>query len=111
MAGLGPAIHAFPAWNVVVVPGGSPGMTARGLYRGSFRRLAARGGVEEAPAAGDLVGDEAGRDRRAVVVQDGDQSGRVDRALVDEQRAQLPIAVLLDHEDLIVREDEIDHLV
>src|SRR3954467_12782138 len=77
----------------------------------SFRGLAAWGGVEEAPAAGDLVGDEARRDRRAVVVHDRDQPRRVDRALVDQKRAQLPVAVLLDHEDLVVPENEVDDLV
>ena len=53
-------------------------------------------------AVGDGRADEARGDRRAVVVEDGDQAGRIDIALRHEQRAQLGVAVLLDHEDLVV---------
>ena len=35
----------------------------------------------------------------------------IDGALVDQQRAQLGVAVLLDHEDLVVLGDEVGHLV
>jgi hypothetical protein len=48
-------------------------------------------------------GDEARGDRRAVVVQHLDQPGRVDLQLVDQQRAHLRVAVLLDHEHMVVR--------
>ena len=48
--------------------------------------------------------DEARGDRRAVVVQDGMSRAGSSGALVDQQRAQLGVAVLLDHEDLVVRE-------
>src|SRR5579884_2605565 len=44
----------------------------------------------------DRLGDEARRDRRAVVVQDRHELGGVDAEFVDEQRAQLAVAVLLD---------------
>ena len=36
---------------------------------------------------------------------------RIEIALVDQERAQLRVAVLLDEEDLLVLEDEIHHLV
>ena len=48
-------------------------------------------------------GDEPRGDRRAVVVQDRHQPRRIDAAFVDEQRSQLRIAVLLDHEHELVR--------
>ena len=54
----------------------------------------------------DRLGDEAGGDRRAVVMQDRHQPHRIDAAFVDDQRAQLRVAVLLDHEDEIVVGDE-----
>jgi hypothetical protein len=54
----------------------------------------------------DRVGDEARGDRRAVVVQDRHQPHRIDAAFVDDQRAQLRVAVLLDHEDEVVVGDE-----
>ena len=52
------------------------------------------------------AGDETRGDRRAVVVQDRHQPHRIDAAFVDDQRAQLRVAVLLDHEDEIVVGDE-----
>ena len=52
-------------------------------------------------------GDEARGDRRAVVVQDRHQPHRIDAAFVDDQRAQLGVAVLLDHEHEVVLVDEV----
>ena len=54
----------------------------------------------------DLAGDEARGDRRAVIVQDRHQADRIDAAFVDDQRAQLGVAVLLDHEDEVVVGEE-----
>ena len=54
-------------------------------------------------------GDVAGGDRRAVIMQDRHQPHRIDAAFVDDQRAQLRIAVLLDDEDEIVVGDEARH--
>src|SRR5581483_1935402 len=58
-------------------------------------------------AFGDLAGDEPRGDRRAVVMQDGHELGRVDAELVNDETAQLTVAVLLDDEYLVVRGDEI----
>ena len=44
---------------------------------------------------------------RAVVVQDRHQPRRIDAAFVDDQRAQLRVAVLLDHEHEVVVGDEV----
>ena len=65
--------------------------------------LAQRRDVERVEMLADRVGDEARGDRRAVVVQDRHQARRIDAAFVDEQRAQLRVAVLLDHEHVLVR--------
>ena len=59
----------------------------------------------------DFLGDEARGDRRAVVVQDRDQARRVDAGVVDQQGLELRVAVLLDHEHLGVRGDEVEQLV
>src|SRR3954462_4258611 len=45
--------------------------------------------VERGDDLGDFLGDEARGDRRAIVVQDRDERGRVDAGVVDEQRLQL----------------------
>ena len=58
---------------------------------------------------GHRVGDEAGGDRRAVVVQDRHQAGWVHLQFVDQQAAQLAVPVLLDDEDLLMRSDEFGH--
>jgi len=52
------------------------------------------------------IDDEACGDRRAVVVQHRLQLRGVDLLLGDDQRAQLRVAVLLDDEDGLVRDDE-----
>src|SRR5688572_89028 len=67
--------------------------------------------IESRHDLGDFAGDEARGDRRAVVVQDRDQARRVDAGVVDEERLQLRVAVLLDHEHLRVRGDEVEQLV
>ena len=54
----------------------------------------------------DGVGDEAGGDRGAVIMQDRHQADRIDAVLVDDQRAKLAVAVLLDHVDEVVIGDE-----
>ena len=60
---------------------------------------------------GDRVDDEARGDRRAVVVEDGMSRAGSSAHFVDQQRAQLGVAVLLDDEDLVVLGDEVDDLV
>ena len=57
----------------------------------------------------DRLGDEAGGDRRAVVMQDRHEPHRIDADLVDDQRAKLRVAVLFDHVDEIVVGDEACH--
>ncbi len=57
-----------------------------------------------------FLDDEAGGDRRAVVVQHRCQPRRIHPALVDDQHAHLRIAVLFDHEHLVVLADEIGDL-
>src|SRR5215213_4503093 len=59
-----------------------------------------RADIERRDDLGDFLLDEARGDRRAVEVQDRDQRGGVDARFVDEQRLQLRVAVLLDHEHL-----------
>src|SRR5690606_10962105 len=54
----------------------------------------------------DFPGNEPRGDRRAVVVQHRHQPRRVDAEFVDQQRAQLAIPVLLDHEHRRVCVDE-----
>ncbi len=75
--------------------------------RSLFRGLLADG----SHAAGDHAGDVACRDRRAVIVQQRDEARGIDPAFGDEQLLQLRVAVLLDHEHLIMRLDELRHLV
>src|SRR5215207_7552437 len=65
--------------------------------------------VEQARLLRDLARDEAGGDRRAVVMQHRNEPRRIDAALVDEQRLHLRVAVLLDQEDTVVRQDELVH--
>src|SRR6185295_6288663 len=67
--------------------------------------------IERGNDLGDFLGDEARGDRRAVVVQERDQVGRVDAGVVDQQGLELRVAVLLDHEHLAVRGDEVEQLV
>ncbi len=55
----------------------------------------------------DRVGDEARGDRRAVEMQDRHQAHRIDVAFGGDQRAQLAVAVLLDHEHEVVVGDEV----
>jgi len=46
---------------------------------------------------GDHIGDKTGCDGCAIEVNDLDKNSGVDFKLVDEQRPQLPLAVLLEH--------------
>ena len=46
----------------------------------------------------DRAGNEARGDRRAVIMQDFHQLLRIDLKLIDQKRAQLGVAVLLDDE-------------
>src|SRR4051812_16493649 len=55
----------------------------------------------------DRACNEARSDRRAVVMQDRHEARRIDVALGGDQRAELPVAVLLDHEHEVVVGDEI----
>src|SRR5580658_10426860 len=50
----------------------------------------------------DGLGDEARGNRRAVVMHDRNQPHWIDAELVDDQRAQLAVAVLLDDIDEVV---------
>src|SRR5262249_56203364 len=69
------------------------------------RGVAGRGG--EVPPDG--WGDKTGCKGRAVIVQDRNEPYRVDAALVDDQRAQLCVAILLDHEnEVVVRDKAVD---
>src|ERR1700730_11308701 len=54
----------------------------------------------------DGLGDEARRYRRAVVMQDWNEPHRIDAELVDDQRAQLAVAILLDHIDEVMLGDK-----
>src|SRR5258706_6298718 len=70
-----------------------------------------RADIQRRDDLGDFLLDEARGDRRAVVMQHGDERGRVDAGVVDEQRLQLCVAVLLHHEHLGVRLHEVEDLV
>ena len=59
----------------------------------------------------DRFRDKPRGDRRAVVVQHADHVRRVDVEFVDQHRVHLRVAVLLDHEHLLVRRDELGHRV
>src|SRR5579863_6838056 len=78
---------------------------------GPPRHFPERRHVARFEQGGNLVDDEARRDRRAVVMQHRHDARRIEIALSDEQRAALRVAVLLDEEDLLVLEHEIDDLV
>src|SRR5258706_2419627 len=62
-------------------------------------------------ALGDGRGDIAGRNRRSIIVQDGYEARRIDRALVDQKHPHLRVTILLHDKDLVARIDELDHLV
>src|SRR5262249_40363087 len=57
---------------------------------------------------GDRLYNKARRDWRAVVMQDRDETRRVDFALAHQQGAPLRVAVLLDDKDAFVAGDEIE---
>src|SRR4051794_14699013 len=59
----------------------------------------------------DRACDKARGDRCAVVMQDRYEPHRIDIAFVDDQRAQLAVAVLLDHEHEVVLGDEIRNVL
>ena len=59
----------------------------------------------------DRFCDETRGDRRAVVVHDRDQPDGVDAVLVDDELAELAVAVLLDQEHELVLGDEIRHVL
>src|ERR1700754_4050997 len=59
----------------------------------------------------DRLRDEARRDGIAVVVENRDKLRRIDVAFGEKQRAQLRVAVLLDDKDLLMRGNEIRHVV
>ena len=54
-----------------------------------------------------LVDDEVRIGRHAGIVEDGDELVLACRRFVDEQGAQLGIAVLFEHEDRVVVRDEV----
>src|SRR5690348_1734591 len=63
--------------------------------------------VLRAHVLADRACDEARGDRRAVVVQDRDQPRGIHVELLDQQRAQLRVAVLFDYEYRLVRRNEL----
>src|SRR6476469_1268537 len=81
-------------------------MTTSGLSRYD---LAQRRHLQSLEMVADRVRDEARGDRRAVVVKDRHQADRIDAAFVDDQRAQLGVAVLFDHEHEVMVGDEAGH--
>src|SRR6516165_6530929 len=97
----------------MLMSGREPGLLSSwpGWTWPSWHGLAERDNLEPIDLVGDGVGDEARGDRRAVEVQHAGQLRRVDLQLVDQQRTQLTVAVLLDHEHLIVLADEALHVV
>src|SRR5215471_21673197 len=70
--------------------------------RSSRHHLAQGDDLERVEMVADRARNEAGGDWRAVVMQDRHQADRVDAALVDDERAQLAVAVLLHDEHEIV---------
>src|SRR5947208_16325260 len=72
--------------------------------RWSRHHLAQGSDLERVEMVADRVRNEARGDRRAVVMQDRHQADRVDAAFVDDERAQLAVAVLLhdEHEVVVV---------
>src|SRR4030088_1468800 len=81
-------------------------MTTSGLSRYD---LAQWRYLQRLEMAADRVRDEARGDRCAVIVKDRHQADRIDAAFVDDERAQLRVAVLLDHEHEIMVGDEAGH--
>src|SRR5262249_15565342 len=67
------------------------------------------GDLERVEMIADGARDEARGDRGPVVMQDRDQPDGIDAALVDDERAQLRVAILLDNEHEIVVGDEARH--
>ncbi len=59
---------------------------------------------------GDRRRDKARVDQGTVIVQHRDEVRRIDAVFVDHQLLQLRVAVLLDHEHLVVRVDELQHV-
>src|SRR4051812_26809495 len=57
----------------------------------------------------DGTGGERGGNRRAVIMQDRHQPDRIDAVLVDDHRAKLRVAILLDDVDEVVVGDEARH--
>src|SRR5579863_7070192 len=95
------------------VPGRQPGLHLSwpDLIRPSWYGLAERDYLEFVDLFGDRAGDELRGDRRAVEVQYLGQPRRIDLQFVHQQRAQLAVAVLLDHEHLVVLGDELPHVI
>ena len=57
----------------------------------------------------DRLGDESRGDRRAVIVQDRNEPHGIDTILIDDQRAQLSVAILLHYVDEVVIGDKTRH--
>src|SRR5258708_35107436 len=84
------------------------GRSRVGPRRGRWSRhhLAQGSDLERVEMVADRARNEARGDRRAVVMQDRHQADRVDAALVDDERAQLAVAVLLhDEHEVVVRHE------
>ena len=77
----------------------------------SRQRLTQRGEGDDFEHVANRFDDEAGGNRRSVIVQDRHQTGRIDIAVVDQETAQLGVPILLDEEDAVVGGDEIEHVV
>src|ERR1700722_17267970 len=106
-----PRMRASTPWpkSKTWTAGTSPAMTAESSYAPSRHHLAQRRDFQGIELVADRARDEARRDRRAVIVQHRHEANGIDAALVDDERAQLGVAVLLDHEDEIVVGDEARH--
>src|SRR5690348_7835136 len=72
----------------------------------SWHSLAEWNDLVRVDLVADRIGDETRSDRRAVEVQHTRKLRRIDFKFVDQQRAQLAVAVLLDHKDLVVLRNE-----
>ncbi|WP_339561507.1 hypothetical protein, partial [Pseudomonas sp. EA_65y_Pfl1_P113] len=76
------------------MPGSSPGMTKEREEERSRHGLPQRGHLEVILVVADGFCDEARGDGRAVIVHDRHQPHGVDAVLVDDELAQLTVAVL-----------------
>src|SRR6266478_7295817 len=77
----------------------------------SRQRLFERGEGDDGEHVGDRLDDEARGNRRAVVMEDRNEAGRIEIAFADQQGPQLRVAVLLDNKNPLVAGDKIEDVV